>query len=164
MRGLTRNSTKMRLRIVQTASVFLLLLLLGCLVWGSSDILQGDPGASVVEQQGKSAEEIQREIDEMTRKSMMTISLSPSPTLSGKRLRVNVVNDETNSLGQRFSLFQDGKRLYSSKTIKPGKTIEFCPADKVHAGEALVEIQAVDLKTNLDHGNPTQVKVSVCLA
>ena len=139
---------KKRLRIVQTASAFLLLLLLGCLAWGSSDILQGDPGASVVEQQGKSAEEIQREIDEMTRKSMMTISLSPSPTLSGKRLRVNV----------------DGKRLYSSKTIKPGKTIEFCPADKVHAGEALVEIQAVDLKTNLDHGNPTQVKVSVCLA
>lgn len=120
-----------------------------------------DPGASITRYKNLSREEIQDELDRAVEESMMTVSVAPTVTMSDEKLSVNVINDEGNRFAQRFEVIQNGSVLYESGRIDPGQTVETCNAPGAETGEAYIQIQAVDLKSGVDHGNPTRVKVSI---
>ena len=126
-----------------------------------------DPGATLVELDTTSMtrEEIVAALDEIVEANMMTISVSPTPTLTSDGLvRVNVVNDASNTFDQVFSLIQengDGGEvvLYESGVIEPGEVVEWCEAPGAVAGTAYIQIQAV--VDGEAHGNPTRVEVTL---
>ena len=123
---------------------------------------QPDAGATVSDYQGMTRDEIQAELDRTVRENMMTISVAARATVdSNDIVRINAVNDKDNKFSQRFSLIQDGQVVYESGAVEPGQTIESCHAEGIRAGEAFIEIQAVDTESRKDHGNPTRVKVEV---
>lgn len=122
-----------------------------------------DAGATVSTYEGMTRDEIQAALNTQTAESMMTISISSRPTISGDEVAVNVINDEENTFDQRFTLIQeqDGEEvvLYESGVIAPGEAVESCAAAGAQAGEAIVEVQAVE--DGEDHGNPTRVEVTL---
>lgn len=121
-----------------------------------------DAGATVSDYQGMTREEIQAELDRTVRDNMMTVSVASRATVDGNGIaRINAVNDSANKFSQRFSLIQDERVIYESGAVEPGQAIESCHAEGLHAGEAFIEIQAVDTESLQDHGNPTRVKVEV---
>ena len=122
-----------------------------------------NPDAQAEEASGRARtrEEIQAELDEIVRDNMMTVSVSPTPQLDGASLRVNVINDESNSFPQRFEVIQDGETLYRSGAIEPGERVEACEVEGAQPGSATIQVQALDAKTLKDHGSPANVNVRV---
>lgn len=136
---------------------------IGLFAWQSRPVPEA--GASVSSAEGKTREQIQRELDQTVRENMMTISVAPVAQMQKDgTLRVNVKNAKDNRFPQRFCVVQNDKTIYESGTIDPGKTVEFCPAEGIQEGEAFIEIQALNKKTLDDHGNPTRVKIQVANA
>lgn len=123
----------------------------------------GDSSAMLISYEGMSREEIQDELDEIVEENMMTVSVSAQPVLDGETVFVNVINDESNTFDQRFTLIQeqDGveEALYESGVITPGETVESCEAPGIESGTAYVEVQAV--VDGEDHGSPTRVEVQI---
>ena len=91
--------------------------------------------------------------------SRMTISVAAKPQLQNGRVRVNVVNAQDSRFGQLFTLEQDGKVLYKSGVVDPGKTVEWVDAEDAHAGEATVTV--ADTETGKATGNPQSVTVEI---
>lgn len=136
---------------------------MGLFAWQSKPVPEA--GASVSSTEGKTREQIQRELDQTVRENMMTISVAPVAQIQEDgTLRVNVKNAKDNRFPQRFCVVQNDKTIYESGTIDPGKTVEFCPAEGIQEGEAFIEIQALNKKTLDNHGNPTRVKIQVANA
>lgn len=135
----------------------------GLFAWQTKPV--PETGASVSSAEGKTREQIQKELDQTVRENMMTISVAPIAQIQEDgTLRVNVKNAKDNKFPQRFRVVQDEKTLYESGAVDPGKTVEFCQAEGIEEGDAYIEIQALDKKTLDDHGNPTRVKIQVAQA
>lgn len=121
-----------------------------------------DAGTTISQDEGKSREEIQEELDRIVRDNMMSISVAPVAEIKDDgTLRVNVENASENKFPQRFRVIQNDTTIYESGVVKPGRAVEYCPAGDIAEGDALIEIQALDAKTLDAHGNPTRVKVKV---
>lgn len=149
-------------RVLRVGAVLIALICFGCLAWQIAGLSAGGAGTTITEADGRSREEVQAELDRLVQENMMTVSLAPTAQLDDEgNLRVNVINDEENSFPQRFSVIQNDRQLYRSSVIEPGECIEFCRVEDIEVGDAYVEIQALDRDTNMPHGNPTRVKVSV---
>ena len=101
-----------------------------------------------------SDDEIQAELDRQVEASRMTISVAAKPQLRDGCVRVNVVNARNSRFGQLFTPEQDGKVLYESGVVDPGKTVEWVDAADAHAGEATITVSAADAKTGKPTGNP----------
>ena len=162
-----RRRRPRRLRVAAAVAVAVLVLA-GAIAgtWGWASLDAGDAGATLVDLDTESMtrEEIQAALDEIVEANMMTISVSPNPVIAEDgTVGVYVVNDESNTFDQRFSLIQelDGEEvvLYESGLIAPGEMVASCEAQGAQAGEAYIEIQAV--VDGEDHGNPTRVKVTL---
>lgn len=122
---------------------------------------KADAGATVTSFDGMSDDEIRAELDRQVEASRMTISVAAKPQLQNGRVRVNVVNAQDSRFGQLFTLEQDGKVLYKSGVVDPGKTVEWVDAEDAHAGEATVTVSAADTETGKATGNPQSVTVEI---
>ena len=150
--------------VLAAAALVIAGIVAGTWAWGSYDA--GDAGATLVDldTENMTRDEIQAALDEIVEANMMTISVAPNPVIyADGTVAVYVVNDESNTFDQRFSLIQeqDGEEvvLYESGLIEPGEMVTSCAAAGAVAGEAYIEIQAV--VDGEDHGNPTRVKVTL---
>ena len=151
----------------KTARVALTILLAICLV-GIGALAawhflapKADAGATVTSFEGMSDDEIRAELDRQVEESRMTISVAAKPQLQNGRVRVNVVNAQDSRFGQLFTLEQDGKTLYKSGVVDPGKTVEWVDAKDAHAGEATITVSAADTDTGKATGNPQSVTVEI---
>ena len=122
---------------------------------------KADAGATVTSFDGMSDDEIRAELDRQVEASRMTISVAAKPQLKDGRVRVNVVNAQDSRFGQLFTLEQDGKVLYKSGVVDPGKTVEWVDAKGARAGEATVTVSAADAETGKATGNPQSVTVEI---
>lgn len=121
-----------------------------------------EAGTTISDYEDMTREEIQNELSKTARENRMIISAASRAALDENGfLRVNIVNDESNHVAQRFSLIQDDEVLYESGAIEPGKTLEFCHVADAKEGKAALEIQAVDSKTLQDRGNPTRIGIDI---
>ena len=155
-----------RRRTARTAAVAIVATIAatsGVAAYAYLDARSDDSGATIISYEGMTREEIQDELDKIVEENMMTVSVSAQPVLDGETVFVNVINDETNTFDQRFTLIQerDGAEevLYESGVITPGETVESCEAPGVESGTAYVEVQAV--VDGEDHGSPTRVEVEI---
>lgn len=131
-------------------------------IYGANRGIQRDAGATVSNYQNMTRDEIQAELDKTVRDNMMTVSVAARATMDDQGIvRINAINDTSNKFSQRYSLIQDEQVIYESGAVDPGSAIESCRAKNVHAGEAFIEVQAVDTETLKDHGNPTRVKIDI---
>ena len=141
---------------------FCLLLAGGVFIWNRVLLSAADSGATVATYHGQSQEELQAELNRTVAESMMTVSVAPIATIQDDgRLRVNLYNDEHNALPQRFRVLQGDRTLFRSGVVRPGEGVEYCQADGIKAGDAVIEIQSLNKKTHTDKGNPTHVNIRV---
>ena len=127
-----------------------------------SQAIELDAGATVSDYQNKTRAEIQEELNKTAREGRMIVTVSSRMALHANgKLDIGVINDEANHAAQRFSLIQDDKVIYESGAIEPGKTLESCRVEGCTVGDAVIEIQAINLKTLEAQGNPTRVDVSI---
>lgn len=156
-----KNSGRKTARIALTILLALCLVGIGALVAWHFLAPKADAGATVTSFDGMSDDEIRAELDRQVEASRMTISVAAKPQLQNGRVRVNVVNAQDSHFGQLFTLEQDGKVLYKSGVVDPGKTVEWVDAEGAHAGEATVTVSAADTKTGKATGNPQSVTVEI---
>lgn len=131
-------------------------------LFGTHGGTRHDAGATVSDYRGMTRDEIQAELDKTVRDNMMTVSVAARASMNKQGIvRINAINDSSNTFAQRYSLIQDNRVLYESGAVDPGNAIESCHVEGIHEGEALIEVQAVDTDTLEDHGSPTRVKVSI---
>lgn len=156
-----KNSGRKTARIALTILLALCLVGIGALVAWHFLAPKTDAGATVTSFDGMSDDEIRAELDRQVEASRMTISVAAKPQLQNGRVRVNVVNAQDSRFGQLFTLEQDGKVLYKSGVVDPGKTVEWVDAKGAHAGEATITVSAADTKTGKATGNPQSVTVEI---
>lgn len=123
---------------------------------------EGDTGAYLIPQGDMSDEDAQKLVDEMAEKSRITVSLAPEMLLkSDGSIRVNLVVPEgNNGLSERLEVEQDGKVVYRSGVVEPGKRLEWgVDAKDAHAGDATATVYAI--KDAADFGNPVSVEVKI---
>ncbi len=155
------NSGRKTARVALTILLALCLVGIGALAAWHFLAPKADAGATVTSFDGMSDDEIRAELDRQVEASRMTISVAAKPQLKDGRVRVNVVNAQDSRFGQLFTLEQDGKALYKSGVVDPGKTVEWVDAEGAHAGEATVTVSAADAETGKATGNPQSVTVEI---
>lgn len=155
------NSGRKTARVALTVLLALCLVGIGALAAWHFLAPKADAGATVTSFDGMSDDEIRAELDRQVEASRMTISVAAKPQLKDGRVRVNVVNAQDSRFGQLFTLEQDGKALYKSGVVDPGKTVEWVDAEGAHAGEATVTVSAADAETGKATGNPQSVTVEI---
>ena len=148
------------------AAILLLLAAAGIGVWwffGSQQPAEigNEPGATLISGEGMTDEELQAEVDRLTRESMMDISVASQPELDGETVRINLINSESNKYAQRFTIVQDGQQLYESGAIAPGQQLEYCDVPGLQPGTATVTVQAVSENNQGTYGNATAIDVTI---
>lgn len=156
-----KNSGRKTARVALTVLLALCLVGIGALAAWHFLAPKADAGATVTSFDGMSDDEIRAELDRQVEASRMTISVAAKPQLKDGRVRVNVVNAQDSRFGQLFTLEQDGKALYKSGVVDPGKTVEWVDAEGARAGEATVTVSAADAETGKATGNPQSVTVEI---
>lgn len=142
--------------------LFCLLLVGGVFIWNRVLLSASDSGATVATYNGKSRKELEAELSQAASKNMMTVSIAPVAVIQDDgRLRVNLYNDKDNTMPQRFSVLQGDRVLFRSGVVQPGEGVEFCQADGIKEGDAVIEVQSLNKKTHTDKGNPACVNVRV---
>ena len=140
-------------------------LLLVCGIAGFLLLSSGNSGsgATVGSYDSMSKEEIQAQLDQQARDSMMTISLDMTPTVSenGAKLAVHVENVPENRFSQVVEVSQGGKTIGSYKGLKPGEKLDEIDVENCTTGAAVVTISAMDDKTDEASGNPSSFQVDV---
>lgn len=139
-----KNSGRKTARVALTVLLALCLVGIGALAAWHFLAPKADAGATVTSYDGMTDEEIQAELDRQVEASRMTISVAAKLQLKDGRVRVNVVNAQDSRFGQLFTLEQDGKVLYKSGVVDPGKTVEWVDAKDAHTGEATITVSAAD--------------------
>lgn len=150
-----------RKRNTLIAAVVILLLLCGILVAHYINGRDNKGGATLGNYEGMTREEIQAELDQQVRDSMMTISLDVTPTLSedGTKLAVRVANVEKNRFDQMVEVEQGGKVIGSYKGLKPGEKLDEIDVNGAKEGKATVTISA--MKDGKASGNPSGFEVTI---
>lgn len=120
-----------------------------------------DGGATITTISNKTTEEIQADLDQQVKDSMMTISVSTKCKIEDGRVRVNVINAEKNKFDQSFELIQNDKVLYKSGLISPGQTVEWCDAKDAVEGDATITVYAHKTGEANTTGNPQSAAVSL---
>lgn len=156
-KGPDRNKKKAAILIV----LALLALLAGGAVWWMSRAPSG--GATLGSYEGKSLEEIQAELDQRVKDSMMTISLDVTPELSsdGSKLELRVQNVKDNKFDQKVVVEQEGRELGSYTGLKPGEKLDEIDVEGAEEGTATVTITALEIDSGSEHGNPSAFEVTI---
>lgn len=134
-------------------------------VWAPLDFTAGakgakDGGATITQASLKeSEEEVRARLNQQVKDSMMTLSVSSKCEIKDGRVKVNVINAESNTLDQSFELMQNGQVLYSSGLISPGESVVWCDAPAAAPGEATVTIHAHAQGSAENYGNTQAAKV-----
>lgn len=152
--------------VALTVAILLLLAAVGMGIWwffGSQQPAEigNEPGATLISGEGMTDEELQAEVDRLTRESMMDISVASQPELDGETVRINLINSESNKYAQRFTIVQDGRQLYESGAIAPGQQLEYCDVPGLQPGTATVTVQAVSENNQGTYGNATAIDVTI---
>lgn len=138
-------------------------------VWEPVDAVSSrgvkDGGATITQAKlGESEEEVRARLNKQVQESMMTLSVSSKCEIKDGRVKVNVVNAESNTLDQSFELTQNGQTLYSSGLIAPGECVVWCDAPGAVPGEATVTIHAHNNGGSEVYGNAQAAKVTLMAA
>ena len=158
----TGSSTKKKVaKAVLAILIALLLLGAGAYAYKTFIAPKEDAGATIKSYEGMTDEEIQADLNRLAEESRMTISVCSKPELKDGKVRVNVINDEDSRFDQRFVLEQDGKTLYESGIVKPGKVVEWVDAEGAHEGEATVTVRALDKESGKTSGSPQAVIIQI---
>ena len=127
----------------------------------TDDGVSGSGGTTVTTYANKSDEEIQAELDEQTKNSRMAISVASEAKIEDGKVRVNVINPESNKFDQSFELKQDDKVLFTSGLIEPNTAVEWCEVSGAHIGSAKIVIYAHEKGNSEPFGNPQEIEIQL---
>lgn len=101
-----------------------------------------DGGATVSDYAGMTREEIQAELDRQVADSMMTVTVSPRAFVHEEGwVELALANDARNKVQQRFTLVQEGKAVYESGIVAPGRELSSFEVKGLAPGKATVLVQ-----------------------
>ena len=124
-----------------------------------------DGGATVSDYAGMTREEIQAELDRQVADSMMTVTVSPRAFVHEEGwVELALANDARNKVQQRFTLVQEGKAVYESGIVAPGRELSSFEVKGLAPGKATVLVQGVDAETGSAVGSSANVEIEVVKA
>lgn len=140
-----------------------LVLIASAVILGIRSCDRRSGGATLGSYDGKSLEEIQAELDQRVKDSMMTISLDVTPELSsdGSKLELRVQNVRDNKFDQKVVVEQHGREIGSYTGLKPGEKLDEIDVEGAEEGTASVTITALESDSGSEHGNPSAFEVTI---
>ena len=118
-----------------------------------------DGGATVSDYTGMTREEIQAELDRQVADSMMTVTVSPRAFVHEEGwVELVLANDARNKVQQRFTVVQEGKAVYESGIVAPGRELSSFEVKGLAPGKATVLVQGVDAETGSAAGSSANVE------
>lgn len=164
--GSSHTKSRRRLVLIVLALVTVTLGLL-LLLRPATDDGWYDKGMSIGSYEGKSATEIQAELDRQVAEGEMEVSVAPTIRVDGTTgvATVRMENSPKNRRDQKFSVtLDDGTLIYQSGAVPPGshlQTVELTTVPAIGTHEATVTFQGYDRITHEEVGGSVGASVSV---